>query len=115
MAEQKGTKKGIFIEESIKTRFDLNWNEKVVLAQVKFLSNGTALKPINNTTLSKQLGISDRTIKSILTSLFNKKEIMFMRKTKYSPLRYITLYNKATITRFEHQGLINNMILEYKK
>jgi len=108
-------KKGIFIEESIKTRFDLSWNEKAVLVQIIYMSSGVSMYPINNTTLSKQLGIRERTIKQILTSLFDKKEIMYMRKNQHSPQRFILLYNKATITKYERYGFANNMILEYQK
>ena len=113
MAEEK--KKGIFIDDDIATRFDLTWNEKIVYITIKYLNGGVSMLPISNAYLSKRLGIEERTIRSVLKSLYEKRLIMFQRKSPHSAQRFVLLYNKATITQYKRYGLSKQMILDYKE
>lgn len=106
-------KKGLFIEEELVNRFDLTWNEKVVYVQIRYLTSGVGLLPINNKTLSKKLGIEERTIRAVLASLFEKKLIMFKRKSLHSRTRYVMPYDKRTIFIYKQRGSEDGLQLEY--
>ena len=112
--KEQNSNKGIFIPDEIMRDFSLSWNEKAVLTQIAYLTNNFTLYPINNLTLSAMLGIEERTIRSILSSLFNKKKIMFKRKTLHSRTRYVMLYDKNTIKRYQYEKN-PQLKLEYKE